>query len=175
MEMETEAMRYDSYETKEQIVRLSFYRHEHEAALQAFELPEEQARFTALPGEVLELSLNDENRYPVVILAGDMPVGFFVLHRGEVTVPFSDNPNAILLRAFSVDQAHQGRGYGKRAMRTAAAFVAEHFPGVEEIVLAVNEQNHIAKRLYEASGFRDTGRQRQGSIGMQHILSLSLE
>ncbi|PUA36237.1 GNAT family N-acetyltransferase [Paenibacillus elgii] len=165
----------DSCETKEQIVRLSFYRREHDAALRAFELPEEQARFTALPGEVLELSLNDENRYPVVILAGDTPVGFFVLHRGEATAPFSDNPNAILLRAFSIDQAHQGRGYGKRAVRTAAAFVAEHFPGVEEIVLAVNEQNHMAKRLYEASGFRDTGRQRQGSIGMQYILSLSLK
>ncbi|WP_010497143.1 GNAT family N-acetyltransferase [Paenibacillus elgii] len=165
----------DTCETKEQIIRLSFYRHEHEAALRAFELSEEQAKFTALPGEVLELSLNDENRYPVVILAGDVPVGFFVLHRGEVTAPFSDNPNAILLRAFSIDQAHQGRGYGKRAMRTAAAFVAEHFPGVEEIVLAVNEQNHMAKRLYEASGFRDTGRQRQGSIGMQYILSLSLK
>ncbi|MCP1306650.1 GNAT family N-acetyltransferase [Paenibacillus tyrfis] len=168
-------MRCDTNETKEQEVQLRFYRREHDVALRAFELPEEQAQFTALPGEVLEASLNDENQYPVVILAGDMPVGFFVLHRGEVTVPFSDNPNAILLRAFSVDRAHQGRGYAKRGMQNAAAFVAKHLPGVEEIVLAVNERNLVAKRLYEASGFRDTGRKRQGPIGMQHILSLSLE
>ncbi|MDO3679257.1 GNAT family N-acetyltransferase [Paenibacillus ehimensis] len=168
-------MRYDTYETKEQVAQLRFYRREHDAALRAFELPEEQAKFTALPDEVLEASLNDENQYPVVILAGDTPVGFFILHRSETTASLSDNPNAILLRAFSVNHAEQGRGYAKRGMQNVAAFVAEHLPGVEEIVLAVNERNLAAKRLYEAVGFRDTGRKRQGPIGMQHILSLSLE
>ncbi|WP_239565572.1 GNAT family N-acetyltransferase [Brevibacillus fulvus] len=155
-------------------IKLDFYRAEYEAALRAFQLPDNQLEFTALPAWVLEEALRDPHRYPIVILDGDEPVGFFILHEGEGIAPFTDNPQALLLRAFLIDFRKQGKGYAKAGMGLLPAFVAEHFPGKEEVVLAVNMRNLPAKRLYEKVGFRDRGETRMGAKGPQHLLYLPL-
>jgi RimJ/RimL family protein N-acetyltransferase len=160
-------------EEKEQ-VQLCFYRSEHDAVLQTFYLPKEQEKFTALPTEVIDLSIQDEKRYPVVILSRDTPVGFFVLHYDEDIQSFTNNPNAILLRAFSINYIHQGKGYAKKALHLLPEFVMKHFPNINEIVLAVNEKNVAARQLYEKSGFEDKGFRRLGKIGMQLILHYPL-
>ncbi|WP_134684953.1 GNAT family N-acetyltransferase [Brevibacillus migulae] len=155
-------------------VTLCFYRPEHSAGLSAFYLPEEQKQFTALPAEVLSESLRDSNRHPVVITAGEKPVGFFVLHHGKEIGPFTSNERALLLRAFSIDHVHQGMGYAKAAMLLLPAFTAKHFPDLTEIVLAVNARNLAAKRLYEKTGFQDKGITRMGKNGLQHVLHYEL-
>jgi RimJ/RimL family protein N-acetyltransferase len=155
-------------------VRLSFYHSEHYAVLQSFYLPKEQEKFTALPTEVIDLAIQDENRYPVIILSRDTPVGFFVLYDGKDIQAFTSNPNAISLRAFSINYIHQGKGYAKKALRLLPGFVMKHFPNINEIVLAVNEKNVAARRLYEKSGFEDRGLRRLGKIGMQLILHYRL-
>lgn len=153
-----------------QAISLSLYDEKYFEALERFELPENQAEFTALPSEALDMSVNDPDRCPVVILAGGTTLaGFFVLHRNSEFVPLVGNPRALLLRALSVDFKHQGKGYAKAAMLQLPSFVREHFPEADEIVLAVNHQNYAAQKLYAGAGFGDRGLTKMGPKGLQHI------
>ncbi|TLS36422.1 GNAT family N-acetyltransferase [Pseudalkalibacillus caeni] len=159
---------------KKKQISLCDYKTEHYAALEAFFLPEEQKQYTAMPAAALEKCLTDPDRHPIVILAGEIPVGFFVLHSGEAIKSFSDNPKAILIRALSIDISNQGKGYGKLAMMMAPEFVSRNFNGIDEIVLAVNKRNIAAKKLYEKAGFQFEGTMREGRIGPQYILHYRL-
>jgi len=155
-------------------VALCFYRPEHSKRLSAFHLPEEQKQFTALPDEVLSESMRDPNRHPIVITAGEEPVGFFILHHGKEIHTYTINESALLLRAFSIDHAHQGKGYAKAAMMLLPEFTVKHFLDFTEIVLVVNARNLAAKRLYEKTGFQDQGITRMGKNGLQHVLHYAL-
>jgi RimJ/RimL family protein N-acetyltransferase len=152
------------------MISLSFYEERYKHQLYDFQLPTEQHQFTGLPCEILEQALEDDARFPVIILFDEIPVGFFILHKGEGIKDFSANQNALLLRALSINFLYQGKGYGKMGMELLPEFVKAHFPGVDEIVLAVNMRNQAAKKLYEKVGFIDKGERRNGDIGPQYIL-----
>ncbi|WP_339278997.1 GNAT family N-acetyltransferase [Paenibacillus sp. FSL W8-1187] len=153
-------------------VRLGRLAPAHVGALTAFELPEEQARFTALPAEGLLEEV--PSRYPVVILADEEPVGFFLLHAGERTREYTDHPRSLLLTAFSISHPYQNRGYAKRGLQLLPAWVSAEFPEMDEVVLAVNGKNDAARQLYARTGFTDTGRRRMGPLGEQLILRLAI-
>jgi RimJ/RimL family protein N-acetyltransferase len=156
------------------MIQLVYYEEKYKAQLFDFQLPPDQHQFTGLPREVLDLSIEDNNRYPIVIINGEEAVGFFVLHQGMDISPFSTNPQAILLRALSINILHQGKGYGKEAMKLVPLFVKRNFPQVNEIVLAVNERNIGAKKMYDSVGFIDQGEKRMGEIGLQYLLHYDL-
>ena len=153
-------------------MQLQFYHEKFEEDVYAFSLFEEQHQFTALPEEAL--AVKDENRFPIVMFDNEKAVGFFVLHQGEAIREYSSNPNALLLRAFSINQIHQGKGYAKEGMNRLRGFTREHFPEIDEIVLAVNERNLAAKSLYLKSGFEDHGKKLMGRKGWQSILTYTL-
>ncbi|WP_068786139.1 GNAT family N-acetyltransferase [Paenibacillus phocaensis] len=156
--------------------QLRFYTEHDFEALQRFELTSEQVTYTAMPSKALEAAAQDPNRYPVVIQSAEAEiVGFFVLHRNAELPSLVDNPRVLLLRALSVDFRQQGKGYAKSAMLQLPAFVREHFPEVDEIVLAVNVQNHAAQQLYLQVGFEDRGFTQPGPAGMQHIYHYKVE
>ncbi|QXE02336.1 hypothetical protein [Terribacillus sp. DMT04] len=56
------------------------------------------------------------------------------------------------MRTFSTDYHCLEKGYGKGTLEQLPAFVREAFPHIDEIVLAVNEGNALARRLYEKAG-----------------------
>lgn len=153
------------------MVILKPFSSEYVEELNSFELPEEQAQFTALPSKILEAI---EGQHRIVILDEDEPVGFFILHKTERVKEYSDNPNAMLLTALSVNYSKQGKGYAKQAMFLLRDFVKTEFPDCDEIVLAVNHKNIPAQSLYAGVGFTDTGRRKNGPIGEQFILKLLL-
>ncbi|RAL22673.1 GNAT family N-acetyltransferase [Thermoflavimicrobium daqui] len=157
-----------------QPIQLSFYKPEFDVILSTFQLPKEQHQYTALPNEILKQAIEDQNQYPVVILLGDTPVGFFILHKTENTQQLTDFPHALLLRTLSINHIHQGRGYAYQAMSNLSMFVCEHFDEIDEIVLVVNEKNLAAQRLYQKVGFVDKGRRRVGPIGRQKVYHLEL-
>ncbi|MGC5325481.1 GNAT family N-acetyltransferase [Brevibacillus sp. SYSU BS000544] len=154
-------------------MELLFYQSEHDDVLKTFSLPEEQAQFTGLPIEVLDVTLADPNRHAICIMAEGVPVGFFVLHERSEEPP-TQNPNALVLRAFSINYIHQGKGYAKAAMKLLPDFVMRHFPHIDEVVLRVNEKNHAAKQLYVTYGFLDNGLKGMGPIGPQSILQMPI-
>src|ERR671933_475105 len=117
----------------------------------------EQERFAGRLAEMLPAAEADPDREPVAILADGEPVGFFVLHRGPAAGVLAPEPRDVLLRAFLVDAAAQGRGIATRALAALPDFVADHLPGARRIVLSVNVRNPVAIRTYKRAGFADSG------------------
>lgn len=156
-------------------ISLVLYEENFKEQLMAFQLPPEQAEFTALPSETLDAALSDPDKLAVVIAVDSQAAGFFILHTGKRIAEFyKDYQGAVLVRAFLVDYACQGRGIAKAAMALLPAFVRIHLPAVHEIVLTVNERNLAAGHLYLGAGFRDHGLRRTGSKGPQKILQYDL-
>jgi RimJ/RimL family protein N-acetyltransferase len=153
------------------LIELQLYKTEYFDSINRFSLPEDQLLFTALPNQMAEIT---HKKHPVVILCGMEPVGFFVLHSSDRVKEYTDNPDAMLLTAFSVNHVQQGKGYAFRGMNQLKQFLNQHFPKCNEVVLAVNKRNIPAQKLYQKVGFTDTGRRKIGKIGEQLILSLKV-
>ena len=156
-------------------IQLIPYDETYKEIIEAFVLPTEQIQFTAKPSDLLEKAKKDTTRNVVVILANRTPVGVFALQTGVRVAEYTDNPNALLLVAFSINYEKQAKGYAKKGLALLHDFVASYFPDKNEIVLAVNERNILAQRLYLKVGFEDRGRRRMGPIGRQLVLYLSIE
>jgi GNAT superfamily N-acetyltransferase len=156
------------------VVTLSFFKSEYTPMLECYHLHEEQKRFTAMPLEALKSCHLEEDRHPVAIFSGRQLAGFFVLHGWEGVKAYSDNEDAILLRAYSICTGFQGKGIGRRTMELLPAFVKEHFPDKKEIILGVNHSNSIAQQLYLKGGFIDKGIRVMGRQGEMLILQKEL-
>ncbi|WP_270181470.1 GNAT family N-acetyltransferase [Alkalihalobacillus sp. CinArs1] len=146
----------------------------HLEALRKFTLSDDQMRYTSLPMPAFETCMKDPERHPVVILSGERVVGFFVLHSGEGAKEYTSNKNAMLLRALSIDQKEQGKGYGKHAMFLVKDYVKSNFPEIDEVVLAVNVKNGVARSIYLEQGYVDLGKKKEGRSGPMSILHLFL-
>lgn len=160
--------------TEKEAITLSFFKTEHNALLANYQLNEEQKRYTALPFDALEKCDIDRDRHPVVIHYGNEVGGFFVLHGWGGVKQFSENQDAILLRAYSVNASFQGRGIASNSMSLLPSFVREHFPSKNEIILAVNHSNKIAQHVYLKGGFKDKGNRAMGREGEMFILHMDL-
>ncbi|GAA0606817.1 GNAT family N-acetyltransferase [Virgibacillus siamensis] len=156
-------------------VHLEFYTEKFKTAVDHYFLNEAHLQFTALPLDALKACCDDPSRYPVLILHNNVLVGFFVLHGWDGAKTYSDNRNAILLRAYSIDSRHQGNHYASRSLRVLNDFVKNYFPGKDEMVLAVNHANLKAQCLYVRNGFIDTGHRIMGRKGEQLILHKKLK
>lgn len=87
-----------------EVVSLVFYKPEYKERLSNYSLSVEQQRYTALPVDALQICESEPDRHPIVILYGHQPAGFFVLHGWEGVKDFSDNNDALLLRAYSINK-----------------------------------------------------------------------
>ncbi len=152
-------------------ISLDLFQLKYKESLLSFELPNDQVKFTALPSHVLEVQ---EGQFPIVIVEDDVPVGFFILHSTSRVKEYSNNPNAMLLTAFSIDYSKQGRGYAKQGLLLLSKYIQKQFPSCDEIVLGVNHQNVPAQNLYIRVGFQDTGRRVIGSLGEQFVMTLPI-
>lgn len=111
-----------------------------------------------------------------VILAGEQIVGFF-----KIDTTYADNydftlENEIGLRAFFIDENHQGRGYGKSASQALKTYLATHYQGYGSIALTVNCKNPNAFNAYIRGGFIDSGELYLGGrAGPQYIMRMVIE
>ncbi|MDR7073480.1 GNAT family N-acetyltransferase [Fictibacillus barbaricus] len=155
---------------------LSFYDQTYHEELLAFYLPLEQEQFTALPVDALRKCNEDPGRYPIVITdISGKAVGFFVLHEGENIRDYTSNTNAMVIRALSINQVEQGKGYAKEAMLQLPEFVSKNFPEINELILSVNFKNETAKKVYEKAGFEDRGQIKHGPAGPQYVMHYDIK
>ncbi|WP_214878862.1 GNAT family N-acetyltransferase [Exiguobacterium sp. ERU653] len=143
----------------------------HQSILDTFDLPTDQEKYTTLPKD-MDHSLPD-GVHPIIVVEAK-PIGMFLLHDNERVASYTNEPNALLFSAFSINYEEQGKGYAKAALRELPTFVQQHFPHVREVVLSVNLKNEAAFSLYTTNGWIDTGRRIGGPIGEQRILSLTI-
>ena len=156
-------------------MELYFYDGRFKGAVENFHLTEEQLTYTVHPKECIKLSNEDSERSSILAVEEDKLVTFFVLHKNQGVKLYSNNNNAILLRAFSTDSRYQGRGYAKMALMLLPEFVKENFKETNEIVLAVNVKNYAAQGLYKKCGYVDEGVRKMGEKGELIILSFHLQ
>lgn len=156
------------------MVRLVFYQSDYEKRMEAYHLTEDQLNFTGHPKEAIEKCEREDERIPVLIISDEEIAGFFVLHRWEGVKEYWNNKNAILLRAYSIEASAQGKGIAKESLKLLPAFVKEHFPSVNEIILAVNHGNFAAQHVYRITGFIDKGIRSMGRNGELFIMHMEL-
>ncbi|EJQ13820.1 hypothetical protein IE3_02719 [Bacillus cereus BAG3X2-1] len=156
-------------------IQLVPYKEQYKEIIQSFTLPSEQVQFTANPGELLEKAKNDRTKNVIVILDySGVPVGIFALQTGDRVQEFTENKDAILLTSFSVNHNKQRKGCAKKSLALLQDFVKNYYPIINEVILAVNEKNIPAQKLYEKVGFQDKGFRRMGPIGQQIIMHLPI-
>jgi diamine N-acetyltransferase len=88
---------------------------------------------------------------PLAIYAGDEMVGF---------VMYSDQRDPRLPRYWvhrlMIDHRHQGRGYGRAAMREVIRRIAAK-PDGDEVWIGYHRDNDVARHLYMSLGFEEQG------------------
>lgn len=156
------------------MVALDFYKPQYRTLFENYFLPEEQMNYTSWPLEAIKKCEQEDDRHPIVILYNNEPAGFFVLHGWEGVKEYSDNKEAILLRAYSVNYDFQGKGIARRSLELLPLFVKENFPLKKEIILAVNANNKIAQLVYQKCRFEDKGIRAMGRKGELLIYHLDV-
>ncbi len=100
-----------------------------------------QELLTAIPLAAIEQCELDKDRHPFMLLWNLKLAVFFVLHKGKGVMEYHNNQNAILLRAYSIEESFQGRGFAGEMLKALSAFVKDCFPFASELILAVNTEN----------------------------------
>ena len=99
--------------------------------------------------------------FPFGIYEGDTLVGFLMI--GYDTDDYWDDAPAIAkgnynLWRLMIDQAYQGNGYGKEAVKLALGYIKTFPCGAADYCwLSYEPENQVAAKLYRSFGFEETG------------------
>ena len=88
---------------------------------------------------------------PLGIYHGDTMVGY-------VMVIYDYDLEEYDIWHMMIDEAHQGRGFGRAAMEVCLAYISgKPFGASNRVVLTCNRENSNAIALYKSLGFSETG------------------
>ncbi|MBO4389346.1 MAG: GNAT family N-acetyltransferase [Lachnospiraceae bacterium] len=104
-----------------------------------------------------------ETAFPFGVYDGERPVGFIMMGYYEAKDYYT-------LWKFMIDEAEQGKGYGRQALELGIRFLQEKF-GIIEVYTGVIPGNAVAKGLYESFGFAETGLFENGMLEMRLRIS----
>ena len=160
--------------TKNNMVQLVKYTEHYDPFISNFHLPPDKLQFTCYPLEKIKDPTASQEIIHILILNKDIPVGYFALENGEKVLKYTNNLNARLLTAFSINNDFQGKGFAKQGLLLLPRFVNKNFQSVNEVVLGVNKRNTAAINLYKKTGFVDHNKIFLGPSGEQHIMHLDI-
>ena len=120
----------------------------------ALELAPEQMDFVASNADSLEEAESDEDARPRVVMAGDRVVGFLM---------YDASDDEAMIYRFMIDRAHQGKGYGKAALRELLDEIRD-LGHVREVSICYEPENEAARHLYGAAGFVEQGLDEDGEM-----------
>ena len=119
-------------------------------AVLALSVEEHQESFVSTVADSLaQAYVYRDTAFPFAIYADEKAVGFIMLGYYESRKQYT-------LWKFLIDKEHQGKGYGKEALKQGIAYLKERF-GAREIYTGVSLGNETAKGLYRSVGFVETG------------------
>lgn len=109
------------------------------------------------------------------VFDGARAVGFLKIDRSFGTNNGFAHTGELGLRAFKIDSAEQGKGFGLAAARALQGYLPLYYPTAPSVVLTVNLANPAAYACYRKAGFADTGELFTGGpAGSQHIMRMML-
>ena len=117
-------------------------------AVAALEVTEAQRAYVAEPAHYLALCAYGGLWHPLAVRLGDEVVGFLMW-------AVDPDDGSCWLGGLLVDQQHQRRGHGRRAIEAALAMLSDE-GGHRRFALSYLPDNP-ARRLYLALGFEETG------------------
>ncbi len=129
----------------------------------ALKVSEDQRTFVSANSESLaQAYVYSETAFPFAVYEDSMVVGFIMMGYYEAK-------NYYTLWKLMIDSRYQNRGYGRKALEFGIQYLRERF-SISEVYTGVVPGNTVAKKLYEAIGFRETGLAESGMEEMRLIL-----
>jgi len=112
----------------------------------------------------------------MAVLLDDTVIGFYRLDYPTVAVAArATDWRWVLLRAFALDLAWQGRGLGLPVLAACCADVSARHPARTQLALYVHARNTVAMHLYRRAGFTEAGETlRGGPGGPEHLMLRAL-
>ncbi|MFD7653444.1 GNAT family N-acetyltransferase [Actinosynnema sp. NPDC059797] len=145
-------------------MRLAPVTEENYRAVIGLELHEDQRTFVASNlKSIADAWVYRPSLQPLALYSGDDLVGFTLLER--------DEPGVLRIPRFMIDRRAQGRGLGRKGLAAIADLARAE--GRSELVLSVVPGNAVARGLYAAFGFTETGEVDGGELVMRHRLAPS--
>jgi diamine N-acetyltransferase len=92
----------------------------------------------------------DPTSVPLAIYAGPTMVGF-------VVYLFDREDRNWWVHRIMIDRDHQGKGYGRAAMRLVIDRIKHEHPHIDQIAICYEPDNDTARTLYASLGFVETG------------------
>ncbi|MFF8554408.1 GNAT family N-acetyltransferase [Streptomyces sp. NPDC015501] len=109
----------------------------------------------ALAARYLLLSSREDTWNSLAVLAGEVVAGHIMWGR--------DEDGSYWIGGMLIDAAHQGKGIGRAAVRTLAAWLSAR-EDCSVVRLSYAPENEAAAHLYTALGFRPTGADEDGEV-----------
>lgn len=121
--------------------------------------------------EILELKVQDEQKSFVADIKKSLSYAYgyrnigqaFGIYAGNtivgyILIIFDREDGMYNIWHFFIDVKHQGKGYGKQALMKSIHWIREGRLGKSNTIsLCVEEDNILARRIYERTGFYETG------------------
>lgn len=109
---------------------------------------EAQYEFVGRPDYYLTMCAYGELWRPLAVYLGEEVIGFLMW-----AVDPADG--SCWLGGIMIDWRYQGRGFGRKAIKTAVNMLAQQY-GHKDFALSYNPNNTLAKQLYHSLGFVET-------------------
>lgn len=131
-----------------------YQRGKYDSILQFYQL--DNTEYSDTPLTSLAFFKGKDDIYPILIFNDfEQLVGFLILDKGDglSTYGFPKDTYA-LIRSFSIDQRFQRKGHAKACLNHLLVFAKDKIDTqISHLVLAVNERNIPARKLYQSCGF----------------------
>ena len=125
-------------------------------AVARLEVAPDQQHFVAPNVYSLAEAAYEPGLTPVAVYADETPIGFALYthepFQGEWTFTRTPYQGELGVLRMMIDKQHQGKGYGRQAMRALIERMRQ-LPGGHTIILNFVPANKGARRLYERLGF----------------------
>ena len=102
----------------------------------------------------------DPDARPRAVYAGDQPVGFLM---------YDASDDEALIYRFMIDRRHQGKGYGRAALRLALDEIRT-LAHVRKVLISYMPDNPVTKAFYASLGFKETGLDEDGEMLAELVL-----
>ena len=119
-----------------------------------------QERFVAFNSESIALAHFHDEAWMRAVYAGDVPVGFVMLHDENLREQPEQRDYYFLWRLM-IGAQHQGKGYGAAALRLVIDHVSSN-PNASELLTSYTPGDGSPVGFYGKFGFEHTGRTMDG-------------